>query len=87
MTESELFDVLDLNSPVLQAVQDAGSSGDLGAAKQALGTHIRSRTEPRWLVDRRDQPLPSKKADDFPKAELFCGINSHADYWRHLQCT
>ncbi len=53
MTDAELIESLDLDSPPLAAVKRAVAAGDLAAAKAALAAHFRSRTAPRWRFDWR----------------------------------
>jgi hypothetical protein len=69
MTDEELFDVLDLERPELQAVKKAVDSNDLTEAKRALAIHIRLRKTPAWFFSWEDNPAPTKKLSDFPKAE------------------
>jgi hypothetical protein len=71
MKDSELFDVLDLSLPDLNAVKTAVDQQDLSGAKRALAAHLRQRNHPRWFFDWKDRPTPTKTGRDFPKAEAF----------------
>ncbi len=71
MTDSEFFDLLDLNQAGLSSVRSAVEADDLDGARAALAKHIRERKSPQWLFDWRDRPEPSNKPEDHPKALAF----------------
>lgn len=47
--DEAFFQMLDLSQPGLAAVRPAVEASDWPAAKRALATHFRSRTQPRWF--------------------------------------
>lgn len=71
LSDKELFESLDMDLPELASVKSAVEDGKLDEAKRALGTYIRSRETPGWLVPAADRPTPTKKPEDFPEALKF----------------
>ena len=71
LSDKELFESLDLDLPELASVKSAVEDGKLEEAKRALGTYIRGREAPGWLVPAADRPTPTKKPEDFPEALKF----------------
>jgi len=71
LSNEELFESLDLELPELSDVKSAVKSGNLEDAVKHLGSYIRGRKAPAWLVPTADRPEPTKSADDHPEALKF----------------
>ncbi|MDD4537380.1 MAG: heparinase II/III family protein [Lentisphaeria bacterium] len=56
LQDEEFFALLNLGRPELSGVKAALAAGDYASARHVLSEHIRTRREPRWLVDPRDRP-------------------------------
>lgn len=56
LSDEEFFALVDTGHPELSGVKAALAGGDYAAARHALSEHLRTRREPRWLVDPRDRP-------------------------------
>lgn len=77
LTDSEFFQVLNLDYPGLETVRKHVEKGDYSAAKTSFVEHIKNRTSPKWFVDWRDfSPSTSIKTT---KQYVF----SYAD--RHIE--
>lgn len=68
LSQEELFESLDLEIPELTGVRSAVESGNLKDATELLGSYIRARKTPEWLVPAVDRPEPTKSSEDFPEA-------------------
>ena len=53
LSDSQLFSALDLNHPGLESVKSLAQAGDYPAAKAALATYLRTRTNVNWYFDWR----------------------------------
>ena len=69
MTDSELFEALDLNLPEMQAVKAAVAAEDRTAAKRALAHHIRTRETPRWVLQMGGRRRRGRETDALAEAE------------------
>jgi len=69
MTDSELFEALDLELPEMQAVKTAVAAEDLAAAKRALANHIRTREAPKWVRQRSGGRRRGRETDILEEAE------------------
>jgi hypothetical protein len=56
MDDKEFFSLLDYDRPELSKVKTAADTGDYKQAGHFLAEHIRNRTHPTWVLDRRNRP-------------------------------
>lgn len=66
ITDSQVFEALDLNYPGLEAVKQALAQNDISEAKKQLIRHMEKRSQPHFLYDYRSLPLTPIDTDSCP---------------------
>lgn len=68
LTDSQLFEAIDLSMPQLSGVKEALSAGDVFSAKKALISYFEHRQNVSFFYDFRSLPLKRMEPDELPYA-------------------